>query len=501
MGEQYPRKERIKLNTVIRKQKYVKGGYKMNKNHQYISQKRRNYDTRMNQKTGKRFCFKQTSQKENTTVNDSEAINQSAKMVKLRLTSDFHCDMTVIVLLITIVLAVIFFSIKLTQGTEDKADNVISRHYTEIMKDMDKEPKDISLYKYQANIPKIVQKDIDKMLEMGEEDANIVYHNDAGQKITIEPSEESESGYKVRFERATNERYDDLEVEELKNNVSFYKTKDTLVIYGGYIGRMLSRYHMDNEEIGRDLLDNKYVDLYGTNVKYDDIREFNSYFTLIRKDTEFSFYHWGNKLYTTNFEGGEISDWSYFYLTTTSKDCYNVYYSENPQDHWIKFYKVAENVDKVLEDEKITVMDEEGSEMNFPIFKIGNKKFAQIPNPIAEKSYGQNHGRNYGSRENKINFISELVEISASNSSKVEMKYSHVPISEDIEWRLNYYFQVGDRQCFFRKRINGLDSGVAKLIPEERIKKFDGKVISPDEVEKYINQLRLLYDEYTNNKF
>lgn len=488
---------------------------KRNRNHPYIPQKRShigNYDTRMKQKTEKSFCFEQTSQKENTTVNNSEAINQSAKMIKSKIVQDFLISVR-FALIIAVVVIIVF--IGFTKELEDKANNVILRHYTEVMKDMDDEPKDISLYKYQANIPKIVQKDIDKMLEMGE-DASIVYYNDDGDKIILEPSEDAESGCKVRFERATNERYDSVEDEELENNVSFYKAKDTLVIYGGFMGRILSRYHMNNEEIERNFLDNKDVDLYGTNVKYDDIREFSSYFTLIRKDTEFSFYHLGEKVYTKNFPGGEIFDWSYYYLTTTSKDCYNVYYSDNPQKPWIEFYKVAENVEEILEDEKITILDEDANEMNFPIFKIGNKKYAQIPNPVAERTYGQNYGQRNNGKNSEVDFTSELVEISESNSSKVELKYnSSKYFLEGSEWILYYYFRVKDRECFFKKRINGLDCVVAELIPQEKIDMFDGKVIYAEKlyifdgkviyydkmIEKYINQLRLLYDEYTNNKF
>lgn len=478
----------------------------MRRNHQNIPQKRgyTHYVTRMKQKTKKRFCFKQKSQKPEENSQLAEMTTWKTWKIKKEIFSNI-----MYALLITAVVLIVGISIFIEEA-EDKDDNVISRHYTEILKDMDDEPEDISLYKYQANVPKMVQKDIDKMLEMGE-DASIVYHNDDGDKMIIEPSED---GYKVRFKRATNERYDLFEDDEREDNISFYKTKDTLVIYSGFVGRMLERYHMNNEDIEFDILDNKYVDLYGTNVKYDDIREFGNYFTLIRKGAEFSFYHLGEKVYTTTFPGGEISDWSYDYLTTMDKDCYNVYYSENPQEPWIKFCKVIENVDEILEDERITILDEEENEMDFPTFKVGNKKYAQIPNPVAERTYGQNYGRNRDERNSEINFTAELVEISALNSFKVKLEYKKGELDSRSEWILYYYFQAGDRECFFRKRINGLDSKISKLIPEEKIKEFDGKVFYAEKgyifdgklinhaemVEKQINQLRLLYDEYTDNK-
>lgn len=460
------------------------------KKNQYIPEKRRPISSNAK--------LKQTSQKKKIIRNNLEGINYSVEMIKWKIKNDFLCKMMVLGLEAVIMVAMIIV-FQFIGKTEDQADNVIVRHYTEIMKHMDDEPKDISLYQYQAKIPKTVQEDIDKMLEMGE-GASILYYNDQGAKIIIEPSEDSESGYKVRFKQRDGEDSSlNINNDELESNVSFYKAKDTLIIYGSE-SRRLRRYYIDNYKIDYDSLENEYVDLYGTNAKYDDIRTDTSYFTLIRKDIEFSFYHLGEKVYTTNFPGGEIYDWSRYYLLTTSKECYNVYYSGNLQDYWIKFYKVAENVDEVLQDEQITVMDEEGIERDFPILKIGNKKYAQIPNLATERRYEQQMYRRKNNEKNfEVNFTSKLVELSASNSSKVKLKCTGS--YNGGEWILYYYFQVDDRECFFKKRINGLDDKISGSIPEEKIEKFNGKVISPDEVEKYINRLRLLYDEYTDNKF
>lgn len=408
-------------------------------------------------------------------------------------------------------LLVIAFTIFITsfkKEPEDKADPVIYRHYSEVVKEAEKEPKDITSYKYRANIPKIVQEDIDQMLEMDEEEACVVYNNDQGGKIIIEPSKGSEKGYKIRFQQefCKGYTYSLVEDAELESNISFYESQDGLVIYGGKMEeRTVAKYYMSDREIDYDILYNCYVDLYGTNMTYvncDNIRASSSYSTLIRQGTEFCFYYLGKKVYTTRFEGGEISDWSYHYVTTTSRDCYNVYYSNNPHDYWIKFCKVAQNVDRVLETEQITIMDQDANEMHFPIFKIGNKKYAQIPNAIAERAYGQRYGRNDESREDKIDFTSELVEISLWKSSKVKLKKdSRICDVDGFFWRLYYYFQGTDRECFLEKRINGLDSGVAELIPEEKVKKFDGKVISSSQVKKYINRLKSLYEKYTDNEF
>ena len=80
-------------------------------------------------------------------------------------------------------------------------------------------------------------------------------------------------------------------------------------------------------------------------------------------------------------------------------------------------------------------------------------------------------------------------------------KYSRICDDDGFGWILRYYFQEADRECFLEKRINGLDTVVSKLIPEKEIEKFAGKVISSGQVKKYINQLKSLYDEYTDNEF
>lgn len=38
-------------------------------------------------------------------------------------------------------------------------------------------------------------------------------------------------------------------------------------------------------------------------------------------------------------------------------------------------------------------------------------------------------------------------------------------------------------------------------IPQSKLDMFNEKVILSDEIEEYINQLRILYDEYTDNTF
>lgn len=473
----------------------------MRRKHQQTYHKREIIPDKYQKVKRKPYC-NQVAKKENNTSKESEAVENSIKAVFINKIVDHITVLEGIAVILILIIFMILVTMAYRKGPADKKKNVILRHYSEVLRKLDDEPEDITASPYKSNIPKVIQKDIDKMMTMGE-DASIVYYNDEKDQIVIEPSENGENGYKIQFNDG-NDLYSTISIEELESNISFYRNEDTLVIYGGPRSiRDIDRYTMNNEEIDRDFLENSLVDLYGADIEVDDARYFDRDCTLIRKGSEFSIYRLGEKLYSTNFEGGEIKNWSYYYVQTTDGDCYNLYYSMDPDDYWVKLYKVAENVDEILNDEKITILDAKGYIMEFQMLRIGNKKYAQLPDPATERAYGQNCGRNHRNQDDsKVNFTSRLMEVSALSSSRVEI----VSKDEDYRgnsyvWYLRYYFQSGDREGYIEKRINGLDSKVSKLIPQSKLDMFNEKVISVDEVEEYINQLRTLYDEYTDNTF
>jgi hypothetical protein len=463
----------------------------MRRNYQRLPQKR---DEIKSNPKDKRKSFYKDSNK------NSEILKlYVAELLKTKAAKEIINMLIALLLELIFILLVIFLCQK---KDENMQQDVILRQYTEVLKGLEEEPADISVSPYQCNMPSIVQKDIEKMLEMGE-NACVIYENDMGDKIIIKPSKEAIAGYRITFD-VKRDPLSLTSMYELEDNISFYRNGDTLVIYGGERNiRRVERYYMNSNELDYELLDNSLVDLFGTNIETDSSRYFNDYSTLIRIGSEFSFYRLGERIYTAVFQGGEIKEWNYYYIITTNNDCYNMYYSVGKgEESWIKFYKIIEDVDEVLYEEEISVLDENGNSMEFPIFRVGNKKYAQIPHATAERAYGQNYGRNNkNTSDEKPNFVPQLVEVSTMNSSKVQLVCERNWRSEYLEWYVQYYFEAGGREGYIQKRINGLDSEVSRLIPQEKLDMFRGKVILPDEVEEYINQLRLLYDEYTDNKF
>ena len=506
MGEQYPRKERIKLNIVTSKPHNI-GGKSMRRKHQQTLGKReyiKNNPSSYHQHIGK-MHYEKVSEERNGITQNPEEIKQSIEAARNSKMVRSIAKITENVVLIALLFAIAICVFWLWKEPEDKQENVILRHYSEVLRKLDNEPEDITASPYQSNVPKVIQKDIDKMLAMGE-DASIVYYNDERDQIVIEASDQGENGYKIYFREAVSP-YSSMSVEELKENISFYKQGDTLVIYGGESGiRRIDRYTMNNKIMDWDRLDNYLLDTYGTDASEEEInnaRYFSDNCTLTRKGSEFSLYRLGEKIYTKNFSSGEIKQWNYDYLQSADGDCYNVYYCTDLNNPWIKFAKVAENVDEILTEEDITMLDNDGYNMYFALLRIGNKKYAQLPDLEAERIYGQNYGRNRKDDDDlEVDFTTRLVEVSALSSSRVEL----VCKEEDYRgnryvWYLNYYFESGDREGYIARRIKGLDSKVSEVIPPEKIGMFADKTISVDEVEEYINQLRILYDEYTDNTF
>lgn len=414
-----------------------------------------------------------------------------------------------------IILSAIFMSIialGIAKGAEIAKQNkthVIERPYTEILREVKDNPTDITEKPYQENMPKIIQKDIVRMLTMGEDAKIIYYGKNKLTKIIIKPDSNADknNGYIITFEDAYNSWL--FSDREITTNISFYKEEDTLVIYGGTSNnRIIKKYVINDDEVDYTHINNDknnlygYVDLFGVDQEFENVRYFYNYFTLVREDNNFAFYHLGKRISETTFEGGKIKSWDYDYLLTEEGACYKVYISAAEAEPWIKFFKLADSVEEILEEET-TTLDSNSYELSFPILKINGKKYGQLPDAETERAYGQNYGTKHNISQSFVpNFETELVELNIENATKVQLITTTYGLYESIkEWRIIYYFSSGGRECFVSKRINGIDNELYDQIPSELLSEFDGKTISSDQIEKTINELKELYEKYADNKF
>jgi len=100
--------------------------------------------------------IKQKQQKYNGIVENSKAINQAIELSKTKITKELIKDLLTLAFVI-----LLFISILLVynRNPEDKRDDVILRNYKDILKQLDEVPEDISLNKYEANVPSVIQKE------------------------------------------------------------------------------------------------------------------------------------------------------------------------------------------------------------------------------------------------------------------------------------------------------------------------------------------------------
>ena len=87
-----------------------------------------------------------------------------------------------------------------------------------------------------------------------------------------------------------------------------------------------------------------------------------------------------------------------------------------------------------------------------------------------------------------------IVEISENTAFRIFLNQNI-----DKNWYIVYWYETDDRVGYMRERIYGLDSGLVSSIPEEKLKQYD-KEINANDIDRYVQELRALYDEYVPRK-
>ena len=422
-------------------------------------------------------------------------------------------------------------------------DGEILRSYESLLKGLEQDPGNIGEVPYEPHIPALVQKDIDMMLYSEEIDCIRYYKEDKSSYISISESEKSPTGISIYI--SANERYFS-DWTDYDDYVSIYKDGNEIVIYGNYFGgRRLQKsiLNRDGYDEATKFIENDYIDLYGVNEEFDSIRYYDDYMTLTRKGREFRFYRDGQIIgEPVTFPGGEIKEFSYYFILDENNDLYYMYYCIDPKNPWIKFPKIAEHIDSVIERDFVETRYNE-ARINFPIYVKGGKKYVAVVDPEVERQFGQNWGRNRAEsteEEFEITFttfnLSDYVKggkkyfavfdpegegqfgqnweknKEESPEEEFEITFTTINLSDESpstvtlvkkqygtyedEWVLRYNYNIGESVYYVEERVNGLDMYLTRYIGEGELAPFIDREMKLVEVEGVLEKLKALYKKY-----
>ena len=84
---------------------------------------------------------------------------------------------------------------------------------------------------------------------------------------------------------------------------------------------------MSQEDVEEIKLDNPYLDLYGTDVQWDDIRTFLQDSTLVRCKEDFYFYYLGSQIGSSyRFPSGTVKEMDYDKILNDQNDMYYLFF-------------------------------------------------------------------------------------------------------------------------------------------------------------------------------
>lgn len=409
-----------------------------------------------------------------------------------------ECQLALLLLFSIITLGVVYFYFNPQPTIKD---GHIQRSYSQLLRFLDENPADISSKRYEATIPSIVQKDIEKMLASNGE-LDIVYHSSDSYYPYIEITQDSQSSSGIRFTV-----YDSpLIYDTLGDNISLYKSEKDIILYGSssFSTRMLSAFRINDKSFHLMSLENMYLDLYGSNISYDDVRYFDSNLSFIRNGNDFMFYKLGEQIGETyHFPGGKITEFNYSYILDDKHDMYYLYYCTHPDNPWVEFSKVDSNISRVESEYPfrnfIQTSMNTTSSISYPIYLKDGKRYVGVSHADTEKAAGQNYGTHSTLLDkNSLNFNIDRIPLSINNLSNVTFHREEKDfISKESDWYIHYNYLVNGQTIYYEERINGLDSHLSDTIPEVKWSKFVEKAVPFDQVDDVVNELKQLYEEYS----
>ena len=396
--------------------------------------------------------------------------------------------LVVATILIALYIVLAFMQTKIQNSARENEN--IERSYADVITKLNMEPKNFTNYTYESAIPKMIKKDMQKVAE-SEAGISAIYTG-KDTKMVISKNEDCENGVAIALYRG------DYRMSEVHQNISFYTDGHSIFVYGNwYKSRELSKYVMSQEDVEEIKLDNPYLDLYGTDVQWDDIRTFLQDSTLVRCKEDFYFYYLGSQIGSSyRFPSGTVKEMDYDKILNDQNDMYYLFYSSSVTNPWIVFSKVANKVDYIIDtSEEYFSIPTEDQSLRYPIFVKDEKKYCGIPDLKTAIECSQDNGGCEDSKDvAEYAFDIQIVEISENTAFRIFLNQNI-----DKNWYIVYWYETDDRVGYMRERIYGLDSGLVSSIPEEKLKQYD-KEISANDIDRYVQELRALYDEYVPRK-
>lgn len=357
----------------------------------------------------------------------------------------------------------------------------------ELWQYLSEEPEDLLTRNYS-------QKTSEQLLQkiLGSEEEKYYHSSTAQSSITICRNHNSKSGFIV-----TVQGFCEYKLMEFYDNIAIYRKNEKIVIYGSEFTktRYLSSCEIDIKTGEISL----HVDTIGIMQSLDllgvdsqlDVVGMGMNMTLVRNNNIYQFYHAGNPVgKTVTFPGGSIIASNYYYILDEYKDMYYLFYSDNMQNPWIRFVKVAENV--VIEEDSFLKNSDDAS---YPIYIKDGIRYSGIPNWNVFKQYSNSFGINRELTPNSgLDFAITQIKLDEEDANNIVLCKRGTPVGYD--WFLHYQYIVNGQTVYEEKRINGLDSYLTSIIPEEELTQFDEFEGNYEQMQKKVQELRQIYEYY-----
>lgn len=365
------------------------------------------------------------------------------------------------------------------------------RQISEVVKYLPEAPENFEEHTFEPQIPKIIKEDIQSMKRL-EEVEKIVYENKNGTvNLTLEMIDDE-----LVITCKNHDKWFAY-VEKIFGDIAIYRVGDKILVYGQYMHneRTLAYFEV-TEDYAFDAIWHKSIDLLGIDKDGYDYFECGNSVTMIREGKKFSFYRFGEQIgESTIFPGAEIKEIRDGYILDDDDTLYYAYYCASSDNPWVRFVKVAENIDGISNYFGVLVSSYfDDYPTWFAPYEKEGKQYLAVPDLETFETYGISKSGSHEGIAYNPKFWYSTVEISDENVYMI-----HIYKAEyRNEWKAQklYYEPTAEYLVYTEERISGIDTYVTGEIPKDMLKKFDNLYVSPADYPQVVEELKALYEQY-----